>query len=55
MEARKTIGKIIDTIINIVLIIAVLTLFKHIVTSDNNKDILNELNNENITQTRCMA
>lgn len=35
-------------IFNIILIIVVLLLFKHIATSDNDKDVLYELNNESI-------
>ena len=35
-------------IFNILLIIIVLLLFKHIATSDSDKDILRELNNESI-------
>lgn len=40
--------KIGSKIFNIILIIVVLLLFKHIATSDSDKDILRELNNENI-------
>lgn len=42
------IHKIGSKIFNILLIIVVLLLFKHIATSDSDKDILRELNNENI-------
>lgn len=39
-------------IFNIILIIVVLLLFKYIATSDNDKDVLYELNNENITSNK---